>query len=438
MPPDMGPAMIFVCQLLHLLPNYYQLNALLVLGRKNEEWTFRSSLLQSQIVAVAAEMCWSALHPATLPDSACALAAVAFACLQGMHLTCAFTAPEGAYHYNLAFPLQLAAALALIPLSQVGNNSSLERRRSPARYKMLGFIASTLVAAAALVWPTMSGPRLAVLSSVVPALVVAALLGLIRPKTQHPVEPTHQADSVQGVATHENSPSVMVERARGEEPETEEVAQGSVQQMVSLECSSAFVVLGCLVGTTGEALMDVATTLAIRESLKKGNQELALTNQCTILISMSMAYFSETRSGAGAPYWGNLFISAWAGCQAFRGTALHLLQTGSLGVPLLVVFAFLDKYTGPLGMAALDTALLRLLKTGAVVSSEGSYGVPGTLLWTARMVVSKIERPVCQLILLHTSGLPVHRVSWAFTTFTCLAVLAVNSGVCNKIRLKEE
>eukprot|EP00418_Pyrodinium_bahamense_P057010 CAMPEP_0179168172 /NCGR_PEP_ID=MMETSP0796-20121207/82713_1 /TAXON_ID=73915 /ORGANISM="Pyrodinium bahamense, Strain pbaha01" /LENGTH=124 /DNA_ID=CAMNT_0020870915 /DNA_START=99 /DNA_END=470 /DNA_ORIENTATION=+ len=122
-------------------------------GRKDEEWTFRSSMLQAQVLTVLAEIAWSALHPRTLPPGACALAALLHACLQGLHLTLAFGAPQGGYRYGLALPLQLAALLVLIPVTQVGNNDALQRRISPARYKMLGFLAAVVVAVASLLWP---------------------------------------------------------------------------------------------------------------------------------------------------------------------------------------------------------------------------------------------------------------------------------------------
>merc|ERR1712039_861954 len=141
---------------------------------------------------------------------------------------------------------------------------------------------------------------------------------------------------------------------------------------------------------------------------------------------MSLAYITETRSGTRG---GSLLILAWAGCQFFRGASLHLIEAGGVGIALIGVFAFLDKYTGPLGSSALDKALLQILEFGALRGSDATrYTVPSTILWTSRMVVSKVERPMCQLVLLHTNGVPVERLAWTFTLASTAAVLAVHRG----------
>jgi len=173
----------------------------------------------------------------------------------------------------------------------------------------------------------------------------------------------------------------------------------------------------------GESITDMATSLAVRASLQEGRQDLALANQVAVFVSMVMAYWSETRPGGGAGQRAGLFILVWAGCQAFRCCAVHLLAGGRAGVPLLMAFVFMDKYTGPLGAAALDVALLEVLRRG-----EGGGAVRSSLLWTARMAVSRLERPLCQLVLLHTEGFPIQAVSAAFTAVTCAGVLASLRG----------
>ena len=66
------------------------------------------------------------------------------------------------------------------------------------------------------------------------------------------------------------------------------------------------------------------------------------------------------------------------GSQFFRGLALHWMQSGRVGIILLAVTVFLDKYSGPLGMAALDTTLLNILKY-AGAGPSGRFPATATL-----------------------------------------------------------
>eukprot|EP00928_Gymnodinium_smaydae_P041918 TRINITY_DN28303_c0_g3_i1.p1 TRINITY_DN28303_c0_g3~~TRINITY_DN28303_c0_g3_i1.p1 ORF type:complete len:429 (-),score=46.65 TRINITY_DN28303_c0_g3_i1:78-1364(-) len=394
-----GPVAVFVCHFLYLLPHYYYLNALILAERRQAEWIFRNSLLQTQICSVLTEIAWCAWHPQNLASSTCCLAALLHAIVQGLQIALAFGADQDSYTYSVALPLQGLAALSLIPVAQIGNNDTLRRQVSPARYRMLATLASVFFAVWNLVGYGTTIPWVAASCCIIPSVAVAFLL--FQNDTCHASERSSSAES--------------------------ERKNGCAQHYVGASGAFAFLVFGCAVGTIGEAMMDMATTLSIRNSLQKGRQDLALTNQCSILISMSLAYFTETRLGGGAASRAGLFILSWTGCQLFRGAALDLLEVGSMGLPLLAAFAFLDKYTGPLGSAALDVALLKLMRFGAR-KEEKSTGVRPTseVLWTARMVVSKVERPICQLVLLHTTGMPVKQVAWPFTLVTCIFVLALH------------
>lgn len=65
---------------------------------------------------------------------------------------------------------------------------------------------------------------------------------------------------------------------------------------VSATAAAGFGVLGLLSGTISEALTDSATTLALRSELKAGNSELALANHVTVLSSMSLAFWTQSKS----------------------------------------------------------------------------------------------------------------------------------------------
>ncbi|CAK0859221.1 unnamed protein product [Prorocentrum cordatum] len=139
-----------------------------------------------------------------------------------------------------------------------------------------------------------------------------------------------------------------------------------------------------------------------------------------------------------------LFVLAWAGCQAVRLLGLQVLQGTSESRPtssdstvqrtvVLAGMAFLDKYTGPLGAAALDRALLQILgwaRGSAEASSRGRcahcFWVTRSFLWQLRTVVSKVERSICQLVLLHgssTFGFQPEFLSSLFTAVTSSGIL---------------
>lgn len=407
--------MIFTSHFLYLLPNYYHLNALILMGRAQEEVVMRSSVLQVQVYMIAAELCWSAFGPRRVPGAACAIAAIATAALRGCHLAMAFSAAAGAYTHTLALSLEMAAGLCWIPVAQIGNEYTLQRRMSPARYRILAWLTGVMFAVATLLQSWMGCAWVAVPSVVLPACATAVLLLCTGPDAV--------ASRAAGCAAAPTTAENVKQDASGDAEPAE--GRDILQQRAALPHAAAFVGLGCVVGTTGEALMDMAIALAIRRSLQQGKNDLALTNQCAVFMSMLLAYVSETRSSLAAAAKARIFIASWMACQVFRGTALHFLESGGLGVPVLLLCAFVDKYTGPLGAAALDNALLTVLEFGAHRAHLSPRAVPNTLLWTARMVVQKAERPICQLILLHSSGFSVHRVAWLLTLVTTSAVLFI-------------
>eukprot|EP00927_Polykrikos_kofoidii_P052340 TRINITY_DN46123_c0_g1_i1.p1 TRINITY_DN46123_c0_g1~~TRINITY_DN46123_c0_g1_i1.p1 ORF type:complete len:418 (-),score=46.51 TRINITY_DN46123_c0_g1_i1:109-1362(-) len=399
---ELGPVIVWASQVIQILASYYLYNALIVAGRKDVEWTMRNTLLQSQTISIVGEVAWSAFHPKSVSTNCCIACALLFTVLQTVNLTMAFGAVETSYSVWLARTLQCVAGLAWIPVSQLGNNYTLEKRISPARYRTLGFVYASSLALAVLLTPVMASPFVTVSAGVSPPLFVLALLVM------------HGTDC-QG----ENDSQRQTPQQQSKSKATIYVGGGAALM---------FVFLGCATGTIGEALIDMALTLILRKNLKAGRQDLPIANQVAVIFSMLMAYWTETRPGGGGANKAGTFILAWCGCQVFRSCCMNYLEAGGVGVLALFVFVFIGRYVGPLGKAAQDTALLKLLKEYTVengVKQLPWHSVPATLLWTMRQAVSRLERPLCQLILLNSAGLPVSQVASLFAGVACIGVLAI-------------
>ena len=113
-----------------------------------------------------------------------------------------------------------------------------------------------------------------------------------------------------------------------------------------------------------------------------------------------------------------LCIGLWWCSQAFRSALMPALRgnaaalSGERAGILLTSFVLVDKFVGPLGVAALDTALLWLISHGSsmmdTTSPEtkggvGSVLLPSTLLWAIRSGSEKVERPFIQSVILSMS-----------------------------------
>lgn len=198
---------------------------------------------------------------------------------------------------------------------------------------------------------------------------------------------------------------------------------------LDLVSSASFVFHGCMVGTNAEALTDMAVTLALRQHLKSGRSDLGIANQCAVIFSMSLAYWTETAATERKKK-ATRFIMLWGAVQFFRSLTMQQLRSGDIQVWLFFLLVLVGRYVGPLGKSAQDTALLKRLERpkegeeAAAATSQPGGLVPATLLWTMRMACSRLERPLCQLILLYTGGsLPIPLVSGCFTVVAVAGVL---------------
>lgn len=126
-----------------------------------------------------------------------------------------------------------------------------------------------------------------------------------------------------------------------------------------------------------------------------GDTSLQLAYNVAVILSMLLGFLSESLATTDRARRG--FVLVWGACQALRGLGMGLLAPERLW--LVFVFVFADKFSGPLGQASIDTALLKLISRGSA-GSDSKGIVPANGLWTYRSAVSSLERPMCQLLLL--------------------------------------
>ena len=171
---------------------------------------------------------------------------------------------------------------------------------------------------------------------------------------------------------------------------------------VSLSCAAAYVFFHVFIGTNAEAVNDMAIGHRVRRELGKGNAGLALTNNASVLLSQLLALASEFGVSRGDEARKHLiFLGVWSACQLLRAVGLAGIVGSSATAHRLVGgFVFFDKYSGPLGQAALELAGMELIRR------HPGTAVPAPFLISLRMAAFKYERPLWDILLVHEANWP--------------------------------
>ena len=111
----------------------------------------------------------------------------------------------------------------------------------------------------------------------------------------------------------------------------------------------------------------------------------------------------------------------------------HLDGGGPAAQTALAAFVFVDKYTGPLGQAALDTAAVALLQANALPArpppgQRARAAVPAAFLISLRAASFKYERPLWEMLLLSEEAWPL-----PFTPVVLTLLGAVSAGVVHAL-----
>ena len=369
-----GSLLILHNQAVALLPQFYLSSALILGGYEQPQRVWRQTQLQATLVAIALEVAWSGLHPAPLKTAHAAAALLAATLLNVLHLATIYGQTGLEYTAELALGLHLARLLLLIPANQMGNVWTLEAgtERSQARWRIGGWIATVALGLGVLLIPALGRSPGCVIATV--SLPSAIMLKVLYDR------------------------DLRQPAGRKETPDSD-----AVPARVSAARAMLFLLGACVLGTNGEAMLDSAVGLTVRQSLVRGNNELALANQTAVLASMALALLSEVvfLKGSAAASRSCVYVCMWVGVQLLRSGGIGYLTDDFRGALLVWAFVFVDKYTGPLGNAAVETSLLATLKGGEVdgAAQRTGWSVPGAMLLTVRQVVESSSRPFFELIL---------------------------------------
>ena len=343
------PLIILHNGILRLLPHFFIAPCVLANPRSTElespsiltsqqlfRQVHRPAFLQSTIAAIILQLIVNYLLPRAKSRRltgislllAVACSVLARAGLFGFQLS---FLDSGWYTQSVSFWLQFAAHSLTIPICQFGalvivNNPSV----SQARWKILSFLSTTALGFCAMLIPGIFAvPTVAIVLSVAPSVFVAAALLLGAPTAA-----TGSEASTHALPTSAGSASVVT--------------------------AALFIACGGLIGTNGEAILDVYVGMLARK-----HRRLMVANHAAVLVAMSMAYWLEqhlkTRGGKGktSKERALMYVWPWAAAQLVRIASIRSISRDS--GHLIFGLVMLDKFTGPLGGAALEMALLSLL-----------------------------------------------------------------------------
>lgn len=388
-----GSLLILHNQALALLPQFYLGSALILGGFKEQQLLWRQTQLQATLIAIALEVAWSGLHPRPLPRRHAACGLLGALLLNILHLSTIYGQSGLEYTPKLALGLHLARLVLLIPVNQIGNIWTLDAgtEQSQARWRIGGWIATVALGLLVLLVPTLGKSPGCVIATV--SLPSAIMLKVM-----------YDRDIVKASSAKSAS-------------RRDENDGGAVPARVSVPEAALFLLGACVLGTNGEAMLDSAVGLTVRQSLVRGNNELALANQTAVLASMVLALLSEVviLKDSDTASRSSTYIVLWVGVQLVRSVGFGYLTDDFQGALLVWAFVFVDKYTGPLGNAAVETSLLATLKGTRAQdpsiagrartpqnlsrSRRDAWTVPGAMLLTVRQVVESSSRPFFELIL---------------------------------------
>ena len=408
-----GGLLIAYVQAVRLIPNFCLGNALILTGHDDRRSVWRSAFLRGRFILAAASLCFNCIVRRRISRRVALCFVALSAVVRGVSYACAYGVIGGedlGDYRTIALPLEIAAGLCALPLAQLANEYVLRSEESVARYRICGWLAAVGLGLLVLLFPqTCATPAVAITALLLPSLGLVALLAR-RSASPSAVASAAVATTTKGV--------------RGaEEKDATTFDVGGARAL-------ALILYSTLIGTNAEALLDMATRSAYVGALRQGHPALAIANQTAVLMAMAAALISELflirRATAAAKRRGGdggiataaraamqravPYINGWACIQLVRAAGLRYLSAahgGASAVVLMWIFVALDKYSGPLGGAAVESAILRFLRSssGAETATQqaskvdSTFRVRSSLVLATCTVVGSLRRPLAEVLL---------------------------------------
>jgi len=367
-------------------------------GNTDQEWLLRKASLTAHLGGFCAQFVWGLVHPKPLSNYLLSLTLLLATTLNALQVS---------YGYKLIeIDLQVATFLCflehcfMVPIFQYGNLFILNSKRSQSRFRMLAWcglmgLALLLVILGPSVfefWPYVT-------VKAAPALFLCYLL-----LTEKDVDPGLGGDK----AEKPDAQQAMMSAAQGldleDGPDTNDGMQGMLEHSASLFGAVGFCAM-LIVGNSGEAIMDATVGLEWRDALVKGNFRAPISCFLATLVANLVAYVWEFSSGkksensksfnSNARF--HIYMYLWAASQVLRVFLLPYIGNGFV----IWFLVLMDKFTGQLGLAAIEMASLNMLRSDIKKESKGNrHGVSVVYLAAFNSIVNQIMRDMMSLFVI--------------------------------------
>ena len=391
-----GPCLVVHSVFVKLHPKFITTNSLLLQNDlATNEQTCRAAHATAVLIALALEIMLAHKLPHRAKHAALALTLAGL--VSALHAICAFGI-IGHYSFRVALLLQTTYACCVIPANHCTAQWRLGQRNPPIRFTILGWILVVSMGTAVLLIPRIFANAIfvAILLSSFPIL-----LGLLLLK---------------GTTVKEDVQMIEADN----------------EYTIELGCAMFYLLVSCVIGTNAESLNDCMLNYRVRSSLSRGSTRLAMSNNLSILSAQTLALIVECAAlGRTKPKNDHkryiLFHIIWSLSQVLRAVCLYIFK-GQEAPIILSCIVFLDKYTGPLGEAALDAASVSLLQSSMSSSKQYRYRwskfltIPATTLLSIRGMTSRFERPLWDVLLLTED-------EWPYNPTTVVLFMSLSSTI---------
>jgi hypothetical protein len=262
-----GPLILFLCGFIVLSENFYLLPALILSGHHEAEATMRAMATRARVMTIVGDLIWNSVMPRGIPlwavQVSLVIAGTAKACraLLAFGLLPSLRIP---FTPAVAFITSLMAGIFIAPVHQIGIMDVLATGRSPARYRIMSWIAMEVAAMGVLLAPyIVASPPVVLFVTLIPVLLVMLRLESdighrLRTGTRN-LMPVDVIGVAATGAKHESMANQVDQVISSTNSADREGTTTLPKGLHLCTWHGAFFLSLALLGTSGEALNDVAT-----------------------------------------------------------------------------------------------------------------------------------------------------------------------------------